>query len=131
MFCTIFIIFFNYYHFLFFVYFRFVIVLLITLVVGLVALLRQSSTFLILFIREFGVFIHRATPFLQTIIAFFEKIVGGFYLLLAMVYKDVRKPAPPQPPPSYSEPPRPIKYIPPEAWAYRRENAGISSSNVN
>ena len=98
--------------------------------VGAVTLLRESWHFTLRFIREMGIFMHNATPFFQTILGFFEKLVGGFYLLIAMVYRDVRNPRPNPnnvPYSSISNPninanPRMIKYVPPSAWGYRKES---------
>ncbi|XP_050725974.1 uncharacterized protein LOC127003407 isoform X1 [Eriocheir sinensis] len=114
---------------------RFITVLLMTLVIGLVTFLRESHVVGLRFVREAGIFVHNATPFLQTVLGFFEKIVGGLYLLVAMVYRDFRRPSvppprfPPPPPPSLtSSPPRPatgpraIQYVSPERWVVKTPN---------
>ncbi|XP_042872801.1 uncharacterized protein LOC122253617 [Penaeus japonicus] len=129
---------------------RFTVVLVITLVVGLVAFLRESHHVVLRFVREAGIFFRNITPFLQSIMGFVEKLIGGFYLLIAMVYRDFRQPSgPPGPPPpsSFLSPhrqpplalgqapppspytpagPRVVKYVAPEQWVYKSQNKSSS-----
>ncbi|XP_047487024.1 uncharacterized protein LOC125037825 [Penaeus chinensis] len=130
---------------------RFTVVLVITLVVGLVAFLRESHHVVLRFIREAGIFFRNITPFLQSVMGFVEKLIGGFYLLIAMVYRDIRQPSgPPGPPPPsssflsphrqpplalgqapppspYTPPgPRVVKYVGPEQWVYKSQNKSSS-----
>ncbi|KAK7077968.1 hypothetical protein SK128_026456 [Halocaridina rubra] len=119
---------------------RFVIVLCMTLVVGLVTLIRETHHNLLQLIHTVSVFFHNVTPLLQSVLAFVEKIIGGIFLLIAMVYKDFRRPSPPpvtslppatQPPfaigfssppsPTSAAGPRMVKYVPPEQWVYRNQ----------
>lgn len=131
--------------------------LVITVVLGLVMAVKESHHFGLRFIREAGIFFHNVTPFMQTVLAFVEKIVGGMYLLVAMVYRDLRTPGrpsvPPPPPPSPypralppSTTPYPqtiptptilnatppasqrIKYVPPERWVFRAQEGNSSPS---
>ncbi|XP_063842087.1 uncharacterized protein LOC135089863 [Scylla paramamosain] len=114
---------------------RFLVVLVMTVVIGLVTFVREFHVVGLRFIREAGIFFHNATPFLQTCLGFFEKIVGGLYLLVAMVYRDFRRPS--APPPSFgppppaltpSPPPRPpsgpraIQYVSPQRWVVKAQN---------
>ncbi|XP_068244597.1 uncharacterized protein [Palaemon carinicauda] len=124
--------------------FRFVIVLSMTLVVGIVAFVRESHHYGIQFLHASGVFFRNITPFMQSLLAFFEKIIGGMYLLIAMVYNDMRRSAAqsPQlsaPPPAaiadgrqgFIPPPpgqRTVKYVPPEQWVYRSQSSPTADS---
>lgn len=133
---------------------RFTVVLVITLVVGLAAFLRESHHVMLRFVREAGIFFRNITPFLQSIMGFVEKLIGGFYLLIAMVYRDFRQPSgPPGPPPPsssfisphrqpplalgqapppspYAHPgPRVVKYVGPEQWVYKSQNKSSSPSS--
>ncbi|KAK3856451.1 hypothetical protein Pcinc_037231 [Petrolisthes cinctipes] len=126
---------------------RFVMVLVMTLVLGLVMVVKESHHLGLRFIREAGIFFHNITPFMQTVLAFVEKIVGGMYLLVAMVYRDLRRPGRPSvppPPPPHSPYPRAllpptvhpatpnvsqqVKYVPPERWVFRTQDRDTPSS---
>jgi hypothetical protein len=48
-------------------------------------------------IRESAHLIRMATPFLLACVEMMNKAVGGFYLLLAMIWRDFRKPQEPGP----------------------------------
>jgi len=63
---------------------------ILSIVFGAVAFAKESFRLLMYFMREGGTLIDKATPMAQVVFNFFEKIVGGFYLLLAMVYRDAR-----------------------------------------
>ncbi|XP_071538026.1 uncharacterized protein [Panulirus ornatus] len=121
---------------------RFLIVLVVTLAIGLVSFLRKSHHFLLHFVREAGNFFRNITPFLQSLLSFVEKLIGGMYLLIAMIYRDWRRPSVPPPPypPSGQPPlsltqgqsnvpvpphhgPRVVKYVPQEHWVYRTQNS--------
>lgn len=122
---------------------RFCIILVITLIVGLVTLLRDSYHFVLGVIHEAGIFFRNLRPFLQSVALFVEKLIGGLYLLLAMVYRDWKQPSPqsasPSPvtrhtlQPSKSDHPhvptcspavpRTVKYIPPQQWVYKRQTS--------
>lgn len=122
--------------------FRFLIILIVTLTVGLMTFLRESHHVVLRVIHEAGIFLHNVTPFLQSVMSFMEKILGGLYLLLAMVYRDWRRSSAP-PPPSFQGPrqaplpimpniapspayppagPRVVKYVAPEQWVYKRQD---------
>ncbi|XP_045581640.2 uncharacterized protein [Procambarus clarkii] len=121
--------------------FRFFIVLVMTLVIGLFSFWKEAHNLGLRFIREAGIFFHHITPFLQSVLSFVEKLVGGMYLLIAMVYRDWRRPSAPPPPyppgsqsprlfiqgpsPASAVPPggsRLVKYVPPEQWVFRNQN---------
>ncbi|ROT84877.1 hypothetical protein C7M84_021929 [Penaeus vannamei] len=122
---------------------RFCIILVITLIVGLVTLLRDSYHFVLGVIHEAGIFFRNLRPFLQSVVLFVEKLIGGLYLLLAMVYRDWKQPSPqsasPSPvtrhtlQPSKSDHPhvptcspavpRTVKYVPPQQWVYKRQTS--------
>lgn len=125
---------------IFFPYFRLLVVLSVTIIVGLATFLQNFWIFFLHFMREFGIFVHHATPFAQSVIRFFEKIVGGIFILIAMVYKDLRQPKmPPLPPPPprgfpnsgqlcigapNSLPPQtvPISFVPANNWVFSPED---------
>lgn len=67
---------------------KFSSLLLLSLVTGAFHGIKFLGVFTIRFMAEFTRFIHVATPIFFGIIEFFNKIVGGFYILLAMVWKD-------------------------------------------
>lgn len=67
---------------------KFTSLLLLSLVTGTFHGIKFLGVFTIRFMAEFTKFIHVATPIFFGIIEFFNKIVGGFYILLAMVWKD-------------------------------------------
>lgn len=87
---------------------RFTIVLLVTIVVGLIHFGKEAWFFSVRFIREAGIFFRNITPFLQSILRFVEKLIGGFYVLLAMVYHDIRYGPRPT---SYSSAGPPVAYL--------------------
>jgi len=77
--------------------FRFIAVLFLTLVAGTLALIRQLGGFSLRVVHELAFLVDRSTPFALGALNFLSKIVGGFYLLVAMMWKDFRKPKPPPP----------------------------------
>lgn len=74
---------------------RFLCLLFISLCVGTVQGIQFLGNFVILFIHHLSNLIRVSTPFLLGIVDFFSKIVGGFYILIAMMWRDVvkRKPS--------------------------------------
>ncbi|XP_063614204.1 uncharacterized protein LOC134787373 [Penaeus indicus] len=121
---------------------RFLTIVIVTLTVGLVTFLRESHHVVLRIVHEAGLFLHNVTPFLQSVISFMEKIMGGIYLVLAVMYKDWRRSSapPPQsfqgprqapfpimpnntPPPAYPPAgPRVVKYVAPEQWVYKKQD---------
>lgn len=114
----------------------------VTLAIGLITFLRKSHYFMLHFVRETGSFFRNITPFLQSLLSFVEKLIGGMYLLIAMIYRDWRRPsAPPPPYPPSGQPPLPltqgqsnapmlppggsrvVKYVPQQHWVYRTQNS--------
>lgn len=77
--------------------FRFIAVVFLTLIAGTLALLRQLGGFSLRVVHELAFLVDRSTPFALGALNFLSKIVGGFYLLVAMMWRDFRKPKPPQP----------------------------------
>lgn len=61
------------------------------LFVSLIAFSFQSvkhiGDFSLKFMHEFSYFVHAATPIIIAIIDFFSKVVGGLYILIAMMWK--------------------------------------------
>lgn len=108
----------------------------VSVVVGTVHACREAVRLFLLLMRESGTLIDRATPLVQILVNCVEKVIGGFFLLVAMVYRDVRKPSsgggglPPPPQqhtymvmagseggvPSYGGASR---YVGPDAWDHR------------
>lgn len=82
--------------------FRFLLVLLMALVSGAAALLPKVLHLLNRTLREGGYFVRQATPFLLACVEMVNKFVGGFFLLLAMMWRDVvkRPSGNPGPPPT-------------------------------
>lgn len=76
-------------------FFRFICLLFISLCVGAVHGIHFLFNFIILFLHQISNLIRVSTPFLLGILDFFSKIIGGFYILIAMMWRDVviRKPA--------------------------------------
>lgn len=67
---------------------KFTSLLFLSLVTGAFHGIKFLGVFTIRFMAEFSKFIHVATPIFFGIIEFFNKIIGGFYILLAMIWKD-------------------------------------------
>ncbi|XP_068086193.1 uncharacterized protein [Anabrus simplex] len=65
----------------------FTAVLLITCLTGACSMIKFLGDFTIKFMREMSVLIHAITPFLLAIVDFFTKCVGGFYILIAMLWR--------------------------------------------
>jgi len=71
----------------------FLSVLIATLFAASVSLLKYLSEFSLRLLREFSVLIKALTPIMQRIVEMFEKVIGGFYILLAMIWRDARRPS--------------------------------------
>ena len=98
---------------------KFVIVLLMALVSGAANLLPKVLTLLNSTIRESGVLIKQFTPFLLACVEMVGKVIGGFYMLLAMVWRDARNP---RPPPGDNKILAKRNYLEGPQYPYRREN---------
>ena len=77
---------------------KLLIVLVFALLTGLVAGLKQASNFSLKLLHELANLVDRLTPFALGALAMFSKIVGGAYLLLAMIWRDAVKKQPVGPP---------------------------------
>ncbi|KAF0313675.1 hypothetical protein FJT64_015811 [Amphibalanus amphitrite] len=75
--------------------FRFITVLLLLLV----NCFKDVHLWLLRAVDTAGVFVQRCTPLATALLQFCLKIVGGFYILLARVWVDMRHGSPPPPPP--------------------------------
>ncbi len=87
---------------------KFSCLLIVGLVHGSVEFLKFLGYFSIRFMHEFNRLIHVCTPLFLGILDLGSKIIGGFYILVAMIFRDSRK----------SEPPRRIYYD--QAAGYQR-----------
>jgi hypothetical protein len=74
----------------------FTCVFIVTCVTGMFHLVRYVGDYSIKFMREFSVFIQASTPIFLAIIDFFSKCVGGFYLLIAMLWGGSKVQPPPR-----------------------------------
>jgi len=94
---------------------KFLLVLLLAALTGVAAGCRQLAGWSLQAIHELAFLVDRSTPFALGALAMVSKMVGGLYLLLAMVWRDVRKPAPRQPPgpPRTPQPPLALGGPPP------------------
>lgn len=70
---------------------RFFCLLFISLCVGAVQSIKFLSNFIIIFLYHLSNLIRVSTPLLLGIVDFFSKIFGGFYILIAMMWRDVVK----------------------------------------
>lgn len=68
--------------------FRLLVLLLISLVVGAVHSLKFIGIFTIKFMHQLGWLIHVSTPILMGILDLVSKVIGGIYILIAMIWKD-------------------------------------------
>lgn len=84
---------------------KFFSLLIISLATALISSIRYIGIFTIKFMEQLNWFIHVSTPAFLAILDFFSKIIGGFYILLLMVWKDSRQPRLPPP-----RRPEPIEY---------------------
>jgi len=89
---------------------KFLLVLILAALAGLWSGVKHVANFLLRVIHELAFLVDRSTPLALGALNILSKVVGGFYLLVAMVWKDVRtnKPEPrPQQPPVRSLAPPP------------------------
>jgi len=70
----------------------FLVVLITACVTGLFQSLHYLGDYSLRFMREFSYIIHAATPIFLAVIDFFSKVVGGFYLLLSMMWRSYFQP---------------------------------------
>lgn len=73
-------------------FFKFLLVLLLALVAGLWSGIKQLANFMLKVLHELAFLVDRSTPFALGALNILSKVVGGFYLLVAMFWRDVRKP---------------------------------------
>lgn len=67
---------------------RFIGIFAIVLFASFIQLSKNLGEFTIRFIQEFTRFVHVATPIAITMIQTFGKIIGGLYILFAMMWRD-------------------------------------------
>uniref|UniRef100_A0A0K8V2K2 Uncharacterized protein n=1 Tax=Bactrocera latifrons TaxID=174628 RepID=A0A0K8V2K2_BACLA len=67
---------------------QFLGLVVISLLTGSFVAIKYLGTFALRFMFEFTRFMHVMTPIILKIIEAINKIVGGFYILLAMIWKD-------------------------------------------
>lgn len=67
---------------------RFLGLLIVSILSGALAAVKFLGVFTLRFMFELSRLTHVLTPIIMKIIEVFNKIVGGFYLLLAMIWKD-------------------------------------------
>ncbi|EDW66749.1 uncharacterized protein [Drosophila virilis] len=68
---------------------RFLGLLIFSILSGAVVALRFMGIFAVRFLFELSRFTHTATPIVFKLIEFFNKIVGAFFILIAMIWKDL------------------------------------------
>jgi hypothetical protein len=96
----------------------FMSVFFVTCVTGCFHLVRYVGDFSIRFMREFSVFIQASTPIFISIIEVVGKCIGGFYLMLVMIFRGSRNEPPPH---IYWEPNQRALPPPPQMrYNYRR-----------
>lgn len=77
---------------------KFLVVILLALLAGLWAGLKHVANFVLRVIHELAFLVDRSTPLALGALNILSKVVGGFYLLIAMVWRDVRAKKPEAPP---------------------------------
>lgn len=77
---------------------KLVMVLVFALLTGLIAGLKQLSNFSLKLLHELANLVDRSTPFALGALDMLTKMVGGAYLLLAMIWRDALKKQPVGPP---------------------------------
>jgi hypothetical protein len=65
----------------------FMAVLILACISGILHSIRYVGDYSLKFMREISVFIQASTPIFIAVIEFFAKCVGGFYLLIAMMWR--------------------------------------------
>ena len=98
---------------------KFVCVLLVAAVARFARLLPKMLELFNKTIHESAFLLRTATPMFLSVVDMFNKVLGGFYMLLAMMWRDFRRPQPPQPQGSQAA----GRYLePPPEYPYRRQN---------
>lgn len=72
----------------------FTAVLIVACVTGILHSIRYVGDYSLKLLREMSVFIQASTPLFLAVIEFFAKCVGGFYLLIAMMWRGSNVPPP-------------------------------------
>uniref|UniRef100_A0A1B6MB69 Uncharacterized protein n=2 Tax=Graphocephala atropunctata TaxID=36148 RepID=A0A1B6MB69_9HEMI len=90
--------------------FKFMFLLLMTIVTALIYGIQYLGDYSIRFFREFNNLIKVSTPIFLALIEMISKIIGGFYILIAMLWRGHGQGPPPQM--SLMAPPRAIKPAP-------------------
>ena len=86
---------------------KLMMVLVLAMVTGIIAGVKQLAQFCLKLLHELANLVDRSTPLALGALNMFSKVIGGAYLLIAMIWRDATKKQPPPPPPSSSAPPRP------------------------
>lgn len=86
----------------------FLSILFMATLTGLLKSLQFLGDFTIRLFREVNNFVHVTTPFLMGILDLISKIIGGFYILIAMMWRG--KDAPPPRFPALNQPPQRLHY---------------------
>ncbi|KAM3964900.1 uncharacterized protein ACR2FA_000788 [Aphomia sociella] len=68
-------------------FFTFLFAFIIAIFTGSTAFINFLGNFVLALIREMSILIKNSTPMFLGVLDFFSKIVGGFYILLAMFFK--------------------------------------------
>lgn len=84
---------------------KFIVILVLAAFTGLLAGCKQMASWSLRVIHELAFLVDRSTPFALGALNILSKVMGGFYLLLAMIWRDVRNPR--KPPPSMAVSPSP------------------------
>jgi hypothetical protein len=74
----------------------FISVFIVTCITGSFHLVRYVGDYSIKFMREFSVFIEASTPIFLSVIDFFSKCVGGFYIMIVMLWRASKNEPPPR-----------------------------------
>ena len=80
-------------------------VLVLAMVTGIIAGLKQLATFSLKLLHELANLVDRSTPLALGALNMVSKVIGGAYLLIAMIWRDATKKGPA--PPSSGAVPRP------------------------
>lgn len=68
-------------------FFTFLFAFVIAIFTGSTAFVNFLGNFILALIREISILVKNSTPMFLGVLDFFSKIVGGFYILLAMLFK--------------------------------------------
>ncbi|CAG4930556.1 unnamed protein product [Colias eurytheme] len=68
-------------------FFTFVFAFIIALFTGSTAFVNFLGNFILALIREFSILVKNSTPVFLGTLDFFSKIIGGFYILVAMIFR--------------------------------------------